>query len=160
METNGSPLWHEPDLALAVLRVAAVGSGTLDDCLEHLRQLRRCGQVADLAAESELRTRLEAVQGHLQLVGMLRVDASGRCRITAFGRRILEQRGGEARARGTAPRTDGATAAAPVTPINYQKGYSACLTGTGLAENPYPAEVRAHLDWENGWSQARDDGVA
>jgi hypothetical protein len=94
MEVHGSPLYQEPDLALAVLRVAAVGSGTLDDCLEHLRQLHRYGQVRDLAAEGELRGRLEAVRGHLRLAGMLGVDASGRCRITAFGRRILEERGG------------------------------------------------------------------
>ena len=40
MEREKSPLLHEPDLMLAVLRVAASGQGTIDGCIE---QLRGCG---------------------------------------------------------------------------------------------------------------------
>jgi hypothetical protein len=31
--------------------------------------------------------------------------------------------------------------------IDYQKGYDAYLSGAGLADNPYPPDVRAYLDW-------------
>ena len=43
--------------------------------------------------------------------------------------------------------------------IDYQRGYGAYLAGAKLAENPHPPDARAYLDWENGWSQARDDDL-
>ena len=39
----------------------------------------------------------------------------------------------------------------------YQSGFEAFLAGISLADNPHPPDVRAYLDWENGWSQARDE---
>ena len=40
---------------------------------------------------------------------------------------------------------------------DYQRGFEAFLAGVGLSDNPHPTDVRAYLDWENGWSQARDE---
>jgi len=39
----------------------------------------------------------------------------------------------------------------------YEEGFAAYAAGTGLADNPYPADSCAHLHWANGWSQARDE---
>ena len=66
MDLHESPLLHEPDLMLAVLRVANAGSGTLDDCLEHLRQLRRFAQVDELMPEAEVRAQLETARAKLR----------------------------------------------------------------------------------------------
>jgi hypothetical protein len=170
MYLEESPLLHEPDLMLAVLRVAAVGSGTLDDCLEHLRQLRRYARVDAPMSESEIRDRLEAVQLKLSLAGLIEIDTAGRSRITAFGRSVLADnpRGVDdsmlMRLAEPRPVNGYRVAAAaprrppPVGSIDYQRGYAAYLAGSGLPDNPHPPDVRAHLDWENGWSQARDDG--
>jgi hypothetical protein len=39
----------------------------------------------------------------------------------------------------------------------YEDGFGAYLSGRGLADNPYPGDSCAHLQWANGWSQARDE---
>ena len=168
MDLEEPTLLHEPDLMLAVLRVAAVGSGTLDDCLEHLRQLRRYAQVAEPMPESDVRGRLETVQAKLRLAGLIEVGSSGRCRITAFGRRILADHPGGVddsvlmplrKRRPLSGLRAGHDLPARGPSIDYQRGYDAFLAGASLADNPFPGDVRASLDWENGWSQARDDAI-
>ena len=39
----------------------------------------------------------------------------------------------------------------------YEEGFGAYASGAGLPDNPYPGDSCAHLHWENGWSQARDE---
>jgi restriction system protein len=165
MDLDESPLLHEPDLMLAVLRVAAAQAGTLDDCLEHLRVLRRSAQVAQLVPEAEVRARLERAQAALRRAGLIEFGAGGRFRITARGRRVLAENpdGVDAtvlmRLDEVRPVNGHRVAAPPqrAPSTDYQTGYGAYLAGAGLADNPYPRDVRAYLDWENGWSQARDD---
>jgi restriction system protein len=165
MDFEESPLLHEPDLMLAVLRVAATEAGTLGDCVEHLRVLRRTAQVNELVPEAEVRARLQRAEATLRRAGLIELGAGGRLRITARGRRVLAKnpdgvdatvlmRRDEARPV-NGHRATGAPQRAPST--DYQRGYGAYLAGAGLAENPYPRDIRAYLDWENGWSQARDD---
>jgi restriction system protein len=168
MDLEEPTLLHEPDLMLAVLRVAAVGSGTLDDCLEHLRQLRRYAQVDEPMPESEVRGRLETVQAKLRLAGLIEVGSSGRCRITAFGRRVLADNPGGVddsvlmqlrKPRRLNGHRAGREPPARVPSVDYQRGYEGFLAGANLADNPFPRDVCAYLDWENGWSQARDDAI-
>jgi restriction system protein len=167
MDLDETPLLHEPDLMLAVLRIAAAGSGTLDDCLEHLRQLRRYAQVAEPMPEDEVRAQLETVQVKLRLAGLIEVGASGRSRITPLGRRVLANNPGGVDETvlmpvATARPLNGHRVAASsrrAASIEYQRGYGAYLAGAKLAENPHPPDARAYLDWENGWSQARDDDL-
>ena len=64
-DLDDSPLLHEPDLMLAVLRVAAVKTGTLDDCIDHLRILRLSAQIDEPMPEAEVRARLDAVAAKL-----------------------------------------------------------------------------------------------
>ena len=168
MELDESPLLHQPDLMLAVLRVAAAKSGTLDDCLEYLRHLRRCARVDEPIPEAEVRAQLQRVQAKLRRAGLIEVGAAGRFRITARGRKVLAANpdgvDDSVLMQLAAPRRLNGHRAVAAPPqegpsIDYQRGYGAYLAGAGLAENPYPPDVRAYLDWENGWSQARDDDL-
>jgi ribosome modulation factor len=165
MDLDESPLLHEPDLMLAVLRVAAAKAGTLDDCVEHLRALRRSAQVEKLVPEAEVRARLERVEAALRRAGLIELGGGGRLRITARGRRVLAENpdGVDAtvlmRLDEVRPLNGHRAATAPqrAPSSDYQRGYGAYLAGIALAENPYPRDIRGYLDWENGWSQARDD---
>jgi hypothetical protein len=168
MALDESPLLQEPDLMLAVLRVANAGSGTLDDCVEHLRQLRRFAQVDELMPEAEVRAQLETARAKLRRAGLIEIGAGGRLRITARGRQLLADNPGGVdetvlmQLRPPRPiNGHDATASSPprAGSIDYQKGYGAYFAGAKLAENPHPPDARAHLDWENGWSQARDDDL-
>jgi restriction system protein len=166
MQLNESPLLHQPDMMLAVLRVAAAGAGTVDDCVEYLRRLRRFAQVDEPMPEEDVRARLETAQAKLRLAGLIEVNGGGRSRITAFGQQVLDEhpRGVDDSVltklaeppRADARRPNEARPRRPAS-IDYQRGYEAYLAGAGLGDNPFPRDMRAHLDWENGWSQARDD---
>jgi hypothetical protein len=171
MDLDDSPLLHQPDLMLAVLRVADAGAGTLDDCVEYLRRLRRFAQVDEPMPEADVRARLETVQAKLRLAGLIDVSAGGRSRITAFGQQVLAEhpRGvddsvlmklAEPRGADAHPRCGVEAPSRRPAPIGYQKGHEAYLAGAGLADNPFPPDVRGCLDWENGWSQARDDELS
>jgi hypothetical protein len=171
---DDAPLLQEPDLMLAVLRVAAVKAGTLDDCIDHLRALRRCAQIYEPMPEAEVRARLEAAQAKLRRAGLIEAaPAPGRFRITARGRQVLDANpdgvddtvlaqlpelrpvNGHSATAAAAPAAPAAAQRAAST--EYHRGFEAFLAGVGLADNPHPPDVRAYLDWENGWSQARDE---
>jgi hypothetical protein len=169
---DDSPLLHEPDLMLAVLRVAAARTGTLDDCLDHLRALRQCAQIQEPMPQAEVRALLEAVQAKLRRAGLIEAPAPGRFRITARGQRVLHEHPGgvddsvlmqlpEFRPVNghSTPAARGAAAPAADQGANteYHSGFEAFRAGVGLSDNPHPPDVRAYLDWENGWSQARDE---
>jgi hypothetical protein len=170
---DDAPLLQEPDLMLAVLRVAAVKAGTLDDCIDHLRTLRQYAQIYEPMPEAEVRARLEAAEAKLRRAGLIEVPAHGRFRITARGRQVLDANPDgvddtvliqlpEFRPVNGHSVTAAAVPAAPVPAqraanTEYHRGFEAFLAGVSLADNPHPPDVRAYLDWENGWSQARDE---
>jgi ribosome modulation factor len=158
---------------LAVLRVGAAQSGTLDDCVDHLRLLRQTAQIDEPIPEVEVRARLRTALAKLHRARLIEVLAPGRFHITARGRQILadnpdgvddtvlmqlpEFRSVNGHAGpGASPRSAPVRAERAPT-VDYHRGYEACLAGANLADNPHPRDVRAYLDWANGWSQARDD---
>jgi hypothetical protein len=171
MELDEAPLLHEPDLMLAVLRVGAAKSGTLDDCIEHLRLLRACAGIDGPLPEAEVRARLQTARAKLHRAGLIEASAPGRFRITARGREVLADNPGvddtvlmrlpEFHAAkghtGAQPAPERPPAPMEGATVAYQRGYGDCLGGAKLADNPHPTDVRAYLDWENGWSQACDD---
>jgi restriction system protein len=166
MERDDSPLLHEPDLMLAVLRVAATGQGTVDACIEQLRALRRCARVRDKVPEAEVRARLGDVGAKLERARLIERAGGDQWHLTARGRQVLSEhpdgvddsvliqfheyrRAGEPGSEPYQP---------PIPPRSpYDLGYEAYGAGRGLADNPHASDVRGSLDWENGWSQARDD---
>ena len=172
-DLDDSPLLHEPDLMLAVLRVAAVKTGTLDDCIDHLRILRLSAQIDEPMPEAEVRARLDAVAAKLYRARLIEAPAPGRFRITARGREVLDDNpdgvddtvlmqlpefrpvNGHSAIAAQAPRA--ASASQRGSNSGYQSGFEAFLAGISLADNPHPPDVQAYLDWGNGWSQARDE---
>jgi len=166
MEREESPLLHEPDLMLAVLRVGATGTGTLDACIEQLRRLRRCARVHELVPEAEVRARLEGVVGKLGRAQLIERPTARGWRITSRGRQVLAEHPDGvddsvlirfASFQAAGDRTAGSHEASIPHRSHYDLGYEAYGRGRGLADNPQPPDVRAALDWQNGWSQARDD---
>ena len=166
MEREEPPLLHEPDLMLAALRVGASGEGTLDACIEHLRSLRRRAQVRHLVPEAEVRDRLEGVVGKLARAQLIERHSNAGWRITPHGQQVLAEHPdgvddsvlmqlGQLRPAAEPP-AEPNEASLPRR-SDYDRGYDAYGAGRGLADNPHPPDVRAALDWENGWSQARDD---
>jgi restriction system protein len=145
--------------------VSACKVATLDDCIRQLRTLLRVAQEPPLTDPEELRERLEVVRDKLLRAGLIRSVGLDGFEITERGRRVLEEnpRGvdesllirfpeyRDAVAERAAGGLPGLTAEA------YDAGYAAYLAGRMLADNPHPPDRRDHLDWQNGWSQARDD---
>ena len=172
MERDESTLLHEPDLMLAALRVGAARLATLEDCIEHLRLLRQSAQVDEPLPEADVRARLERALARLRRAGLIEAPAPGRFRTTAHGREVLADNPDgvdetvlmslpEFRSANGHAYPEASGRASPATarssPVEYQRGYEANLAGASLADNPHAPDVRAYLDWENGWSQARDD---
>jgi restriction system protein len=165
MDLDEATLLHEPDLMLAVLRVASGSAGTLDACLDHLRTLRDCAKVEHRVPEAAVRPRLETVAAKLERAGLIEPSAGQRFRITPRGRKLL------------ADHPDGIddsvlvqfkAAPAPTGEQGHElsepswsqeAGFEAHGEGLTLADNPHPSDTRAHLDWQNGWSQARDEAM-
>jgi restriction system protein len=166
-ETEEDPLLHEPDLMLAVLRASACKVARLDDCIRQLGTLLRVAREPRPADPEELRARLVEVRDKLLRAGLICVAEPDSFEITERGRRALEENPGgvdesllirfpeyrNAVAERAAGGSPGPGAAA------YDAGYAAYLAGRTLADNPHPPDRRKHLDWQNGWSQARDDEV-
>jgi restriction system protein len=166
-ETEEAPLLHEPDLMLAVLRASACKVATLDDCIRQLGTLLRVAREPPPADPEELLARLIEVRDKLLRAELIRSAGPGGFEITERGRGVLEEnpggvdesvlirfpeyRGAVAERATGASRRPGAAA--------YDAGYAAHLAGRTLADNPHPPDRRDHLDWQNGWSQARDDEV-
>lgn len=158
---------------LAVLRVAAAKSGTLDDCVDYLRTLRESARIDEPMPEAEVRARLRTARAKLHRARLIEAPAPGRFRITARGRSVLADNPDgvddtvlmqlpEFRPANGHSVADAAHQRGPAVPqrtpdIDYQRGFEAHLAGVSLADNPHPPDVRAYLDWENGWSQARDE---
>jgi hypothetical protein len=168
MERDEPPLLHEPDLMLAVLRVASARSATLDACIDHLRTLRACARLERLVPEDEVRRRLEAVTRRLDRASPIERAAANGFRITARGRQVLSDHPDGADETGlvqsrevrAAPgRRDRTHELREPARSAHEGGYEAYGDGDGLADNPHPFDTRAYLDWQNGWSQARDDAL-
>ena len=168
MERDEQPLLHEPDLMLAVLRVAAARPATLDACIDHLRTLRACARVEQLVPEDEVRSRLEAVTARLDRASLIERAAANGFRITARGRKVLSDHPDGVdetvllqfkESRTAAGRREETHEVRAPARSEYEAGYEAYGAGEGLADNPHPWDARAHLDWQNGWSQARDDAL-
>jgi restriction system protein len=169
MERDDAVLLHEPDLMLAVLRVAAARAGTLDACIDHLRELRDCAEVEHRVPEAEVRADLEAITAKLGRANLIEWPVASRFRITARGRQVLAEHPSgiddsvlmrleespPAETQDEAPPLETLASEAPEASA-YDAGYEAYGEGLSLADNPQPPDARAHLDWQNGWSEACD----
>jgi ribosome modulation factor len=167
MDLDEQTLLHEPDLMLAILRVAAKGEGTLDACVAHLRELLRLAEEDLPDDEQARREHLDHARRRLQQARLIETINGERFQITRRGRSVLvENPQGvddtilmqfEEFRSAVAPEVDRPASPPAARPADYERGYGAYVAGLGLADNPYPADSSGRLEWENGWSQARDD---
>lgn len=164
MDIYEYPLLHQPDLMLAILRVSKEGGGTLEDCRAYLRALREQAQEDLSIDEHELLGRLEDCRRKLERARLIEGQGD-RFRITPRGNEMLEAHPGGIdetvlmqfeEFRATLGETEPEPSLERPVPPEYEAGYHAFDAGRSLAENPHPRDSRQHLDWQNGWSQARD----
>ena len=165
---------NEPKIMLVALRICAKGAAGPEVCRERLEALlERSGRPVSSDVREILTQRVRAAFQALIVVGLLDPDEQGDCTITGRGEAVLHDnpRGVDSeilmqfpeyrafiRQPIPAPREDAAEALHPIEPRReYDEGFVAYGQGAGLTENPYARDSAAHLDWENGWTQARDE---
>lgn len=118
--------------------------------------------------EGEVREGLKTALAKLHRAALIETPAPGRFRTTARGRAVLAANpdGVDDTVLAQLPEFRPANghharpmqnAAVQTLNAAYQSGFEAALAGASLADNPLPRDVRAYLDWENGWSLARDE---
>lgn len=155
-----------PSIMLRALKVCRDGGAEPEDCLNRvLRDLRQAKEPNPQDMEG-LRTSIRGAFETLEGAGLLDRDGEAGFVLTERGARVLRdhplgvdasvleafpdyraflrQQGGIA---------DGATVEEPKP--QFAEGYAAFHSGADLADNPYPFDSAAHLEWENGWGEAR-----
>lgn len=172
MDLDDYPLLNEPNVMLVALKTATAHPAEPGQCIDMLlRDLRRVGHEVpeDLAP---LRRRVAAAFHYLCIAGLLDPDEDGRCTLTERGRKVLDEHpaGIDAsvlvvfpefrsyvRSRRTTRDEDEGRSGAVEPKRSYNDGWAAFMEGRGITDNPYPFDANEHLEWENGWCEARDE---
>jgi len=161
-------LLHDPDLMLALLRVAEPATDGLGAALVRLRHLREESGEAEPVDWEEVKHRLERCARQLVAAGALEPVTANRFRLTPRGRELLAEaehgidetvlmRFPEYRA--FLARTGGAGAADDPRHEAFIAGMEAFRAGLPPTANPHPFDTIDHLVWENGWFTARDEAT-
>ncbi|MSU88049.1 hypothetical protein GE300_00280 [Rhodobacteraceae bacterium 2CG4] len=162
------PLLNRPNLVALLLRAAADGPAGLDDCVERLRAAFAAAREPVPLPEAELTARFAGLHTDLSAAGLLEDAGAGRFTLTARGRTLLAghpdgfdtdrlmvypEFKAYIRARNRSLARADARAGA------FDEGFIAAQTGARLTENPYTPNTVDHQSWENGWAEARDEGI-
>jgi len=167
MDEEELPLLHYADLMHALLKVAAEGEATLDAAIARLRaDLALAGEEAAIP-EDEMRRRLAHARRYLAAARLIEPEDGEPFRATGRGHKVLaehpdgiddsvlahfpEFRDFIRQESGPPPRAAETTV--------YDEGHAAYQAGKSPADNPYPFDTTAHLNWENGWFEARDEAA-
>ena len=164
------PLLNEPNVMLVTLRMAARAPVTPADCVQELRANLLKAHEAPPDNKTMLGKRVAVAFRYLCVAGLLDPDETGRCVITERGTEMLWNNPNgidssilmefpEFRTHVCRPnlfiRSAGEPSVAEPTP-QFDAGFDAYQAGKGLTDNPYEFDTFAHLEWENGWCEARD----
>lgn len=172
MDTDDYPLLNESNVMLVALKCAAKGGATPEGCVRRLERSLRLAGVEAPADPKEIPRRVASACRYLRIAGLLQGDNGG-LTITRRGRETLaaHPRGVDSSVlaqfpeylafirrprQGVAERQDDSGPPEPAK--EYDEGYAAGLHGRALTDNPYTFDTIGHLEWENGWCEARDDG--
>jgi ribosome modulation factor len=166
-------LLSEPSLMVLALKLAREAPIMPADCVRQLLyNFREIHEDAPEALLPEIGRRVIFAIRDLCIAGLLDPDEAGRCAITQRGRDILEThphgvdasvlvRFPEYRSYVRRPmpfQSDDREHEPGKGPaVEYMEGYTAYVEGRRFTENPYQIDSVAHLAWENGWCEARDD---
>ncbi len=160
------PLLNAPNLVVIILRAAAEGPATLQDCAARLQELLDRADEHPPFGPEDVASRLDMLIRYLREARLLAAGPDDSFTITERGRAALEQhpQGFDTAdlmsypefaryIRGLALRRGPVDARAG----GYDHGFYAYWGGETPADNPYPADSADHLAWENGWSEALDE---
>ena len=169
MQFSETPLFDTPSLVALLLRAAARGTPSVDDCAARLEALlARAGEHQGVTAAT-IRRRLDALRRQLAAARLIAPVGSDRFRLTDRGQEALATHPegftlGELLrypefAASIAPRIAPGTAPGIVQSGGgaYDQGFAARQSGQPPTANPHLADTAAHLDWENGWCEALDE---
>ena len=165
------PLLNEPNIMLIALKTALRAPATPEDCIRELEANLKRAHESPPTDAGLLLHRVTAAFRYLCVAGLLDPDENGRCTITERGRDVLldNPSGVDPSVLMTFPefrsyiarpnpfRAEEDPPAVPEPSGEFDKGYEAFRAGLGLTDNPYEFDTFAHLEWENGWCDARDE---
>jgi len=165
----------EPGVMLVALKSCARRPSRPEDCVEQLgRLLRRARRPAPPEVMSVVRERVAAAFRELCIAGLLDPDEDGRYVLTGRGETVLRENPlgvdssvlmqfpeyrSRARRPFPFPREEGEDVRIVEPKAEYDDGYVAYGRGLTLTDNPHEYDTAAHLNWQNGWSQARDEAT-
>ncbi|MFO1141114.1 MAG: hypothetical protein U1E59_01790 [Amaricoccus sp.] len=160
------PLLNTPNLVVVILRAAAAGPATLDDCMTQLQALLDRADEHPPFGPADVAPRLATLVRYLTEARLLAPDGDDRFTVTERGQAALRDRPqgfdtadlmaypefaryvrGLALRRGPVDARSG----------GYDRGFDAYWNGDAPADNPFAADSADHLAWENGWSEALDE---
>jgi hypothetical protein len=165
MDDDEPILLHEPDLMLAILRVARRQPARLDDALAELGANLEAAGEPDPADPEDLRRRLREAARLLQAAAAIAPEETDRYRLTERGLRLIAEHpdGVDASVLEDYPefrafiraRSRGRPDDDPHLPA-YIAGMDAFRAGQPSDANPFADDSSDHLAWENGWAEGRD----
>lgn len=168
MDPADYPLLHDADLMTSLLRVTGSGAASVEEALTRLRRDLETAREAPPVSDGEILHRLDEARRHLVMAGLLSPVDRQHFRLTARGRRVLEQypEGVDGTVLMVFPEyreyLRHRSRPAPVEDPGiqaYDEGYAAHGAGLTHSDNPYRTDTAAHLAWENGWYEARDEEI-
>ncbi len=169
MDDDEPILLHEPDLMLAILRVAQNGPATLDMARQRLEAIR--AQAHEPAPDDlqDLQARLRHAALMLGAAGAIAPVGEGGLRLTERGRQLLREHpdGVDQTTLRVFPEFRAALAeiGSRRGPLDdprlsaFDAGMNAFNKGRPHVDNPYPSDTNDHLAWECGWCEARDAAI-
>ena len=167
MDLGERILLNDGALTLTILKAAAHGAVSLEDCLRRLQQdLARAGETLPTIDREELLARMNAIKRELVEATLLEAVDAERFAATQRGREILAAYPegvdesvlmGVPAFRDYIRRSVQHPAQDDPRAAGYDEGYAAYAEGLRLTDNPYPADTIDHLAWENGWFEAGDE---
>jgi hypothetical protein len=165
MDDDEPILLHEPDLMLAILKVARRRAARLDDALGELESNLKAAGEPDPADPEDLRRRLREAARFLQAAAAIAPEGTECYRLTERGLRLITEHpeGVDASVLRDYPefrafiraRSRGQPDDDPHLPA-YVAGMDAFRTGQPSDANPFADDSSDHLAWENGWTEGRD----
>lgn len=177
IEADGEryPMLSESNLMVVALRTCAETPALPDECMRRLLDYLRSAHVEPPPDElPALRRQVVAAFRDLCIAGLLDPDEEGRCAITPLGRDVLRSHPhgvdgsvlmrfpsyrSYARRPFPFPKEDHEDEPGREPRPEYDEGYAAYRAGRRLTDNPYQTDSVAHLEWENGWSEAREEAA-
>lgn len=162
------PLLNTPSLSLIVMRAAAEGAVSVEDCAARLQSLLQAANENPPVSPDEMTRRLDRLRAELTEALLLQPADGGRFTITERGRRALMNHPGGVDTADLMTYPEYADyvrshdrADSPMDPhiAEYDEGFDAYRAGKRPTQNPYGVQTISHLAWENGWSEALDEEV-